>query len=691
MNKTCRLFFLLLLFASCFVGSLSAKETPEDSLRLLLAKTVDPQKRVEIAANLDDYCHYISKKGYPETAYLLLDESIKARNNYGITQALRGLIMRVDITDRVFTNDSIARYREIAEKHLTGEWKRCFLTEMRMRQVRSMADWSSDEEKATREIMQMYTATPPKNGDIYDQIEHEYALGKLTSTMRSNWMQNIRECLRYYDQMLVLVKELPMPYRANLLIYLSDNAFVAYSNAKEKKKVVETVEFMFETFNEYKQSDLSKMEKFENYDDIYYLYYEGIAISPEIVGKQKAEQCLKSAEALARKPDGFILSFYDTSKEHYRSLGNYKMAIEYIDSIIPAMLKSDYTEVQAVVSDLFREKAECYVMMDDYESAYNSLKNYDVIRDSSENNRMRATQQELRVQYDVNQLELETVRLESRNRHIALISVLIVLILSVAWGVHQWLNIKRLQKIQKRLVESNEEVKRQSLKAQESEKMKTVFINSMCHEIRTPLNAINGFSALLLDNSIDEDTRQEFPALIQQNTDQLTHLINDLLEVSNLDSSNDDLSLEPMDLCFLLKLETERFVSLKRKPGIDYRMELEAGEHIIHTHTMYLTRVVTNLLDNANKFTEQGTITVACQVAADGENMILSITDTGIGIPRDKQEWVFDRFTKMDEFKPGIGLGLYVCRLIVERLHGTIHIDPNYNKGTRFILTLPYK
>ena len=189
-----------------------------------------------------------------------------------------------------------------------------------------------------------------------------------------------------------------------------------------------------------------------------------------------------------------------------------------------------------------------------------------------------------------------------------------------------------------------EELKILHSKAQESEKMKQAFINSICHEIRTPLNAIVGFSDLVLNDDIDEEMRREFPAEIQKNTTLLTGLVNSMLEVANLDISEEKLPCEPTD------------------------------EH---------------LLSNANKFTEKGTITLGYKIDETKKCVFITVTDTGCGIPEDKHEEVFNRFSKLDTFIPGNGLGLYLCHLIVKRLYGEIRIDSEYTKGTRMIVSLP--
>lgn len=686
------LFSLFLCTLMCSLSiSLSARVVnSEDSLRTLLSHTQDTQKRIKILINLDDYCRYVSGEGYPASSYALLNEAIKAKNEYAVARALRSLVMAVDKHVRSFTNDSVARYLQIAEQHLTGENRKSLMTEIHLKQIRQAVDWTDDEEKTIADITARYTTSGKgKEEDVYHQIEREYALGKITGLMISSWRLNAFEAQVYFDNLLTLLRKLPVEYRANIIFDIADNFFVAYFNAEEKAKAVEIMTLMMSTMNQYKALNLVQGEAFQNFDYECNLFYETMARCPEIIGKEKAYSYLQKFESIPREDGEMEMTYYYTSKEFYKGLGDSRNVILYGDSVLLALKKLGLAESRAVVSAIYKEQGHCFANLHDYKRAYQSFLKYDVLQDSIVEGESTKLREEMGVRYNVNQLELETAKLESKNRTIAFVSVSVVLLLSVAWGIHQRINLKKIQRVQKKLIVSNQEVLRQSEKAQESEKMKTAFINSMCHEIRTPLNSINGFSSLLLDESIDNEMKAEFPELIQQNTNQLTRLINDLLEVSGLDSSDEELPVEEVDLYALCEQELTKLKDFGATNDVDYRLEIKEEEGAIRSHYTYLARVIGNLLNNAVKFTAAGSITISCCKDWERQVIVIHIADTGIGIPVDKQEWVFGRFTKVDDYKAGTGLGLYVCRLIMNRLSGTIRIDPEYVGGTRFILTLP--
>lgn len=680
------LFFFIILFSPF---SLLSKETSVDSLKTLFIHSKTQQERMERCLNLDNYYrNFLLKDSMPLTR-MLLDEGIKSKNEYVIADALRKLILGIDRKERVLTNDSVIHFLNLADKYLTGERKKSFVTEVHLKHIRSVADWTDDENRTITELTEKYTDSEVNQEDIYFQIERNYALGMAASlTISETGIEAYKNASRYFDCLFELIRKLPVEYGAELLFWVNDNIYLSYINSKDDVKTVAFLENMMNILDQYKETSDVKKDVYQNFEYVYSLYYLGIAHFPTVVGYKKAYDCLMKSDEMLRKRDD-LLSLYFTYTSFYEGTKEYNKTILYQDSIIYLMKNDDAATSLAVLSGAYREQAKCYAALHDYKAAYERMEEYNVLREKMINDESKRLRAEMDARYDLNHLELEKERLISRNRQIAFLAISIVLLLSVAWGINQRLHLNKLKRIQKKLVESNEEVLRQSEKAQESEKMKTAFVNSMCHEIRTPLNAINGFSNLLLDDTIDAECKEEFPELIQKNTDLLTRLLTDLLEVSTLSSSVDELPMEQADLYSICMQEMDRLKSLDEKKDIQYCLEIDEGICNISTNVPYLSQTLAHLLNNANKFTEEGRIVLSCH--KEGEQMVIKVTDTGMGIPLEKQEWVFDRFTKLDEFKPGAGLGLYICRLIVSRLGGTIHIDREYTEGTSFVLTFPVK
>lgn len=680
------LFFIIILISPY---SLMSKETPADSLKSLFVHAETQQERMERCLNLDNYYrNYLLKDSLPLT-HILLEEGIKSNNEYIIADALRKIILGIDRKVRVLTNDSVLHYLNLAERYLTGERRKSFVTEVHLKHIRSISDWTDDESRTINELTKKYADSKENPKDIYFQIERNYALGMAAAlSISETRLEAYKNASRYFDRLFDLIQELPIEYGAELLFWVNDNIYLSYLNSKENEKTVAFLETMMNMLEQYKETPDVRKDSYQNFEYVYMLYYLGMAHFPSLVGYEKAYDCLIKSDKMLRKRDD-LLTLYFSYRSFYEDMGDYNKTILYQDSVIYLMKSDDSATALAVLSSAYKDQAKSYAALHNYKAAYARMEEYDVLREkmiNEESNRLRA---EMDTRYDLNHLELERERLISRNRHIASLAISFVLLLSIAWGISQRLHLNKQKLIQKKLVESNKEVIRQSEKAQESEKMKTAFVNSMCHEIRTPLNAINGFSNLLLDESIDAECKEEFPELIQKNTDLLTRLLTDLLEVSTLSSSVEELPMEEADIYSICMQEMDKLESTEKKKDIRYCLDLDEGNCNIHTNVPYLSQTIAHLLNNANKFTESGQITLSCHKVDD--QLVIKVTDTGIGIPAEKQEWVFDRFTKLDEFKPGAGLGLYICQLIVKRLGGTIQIDKEYTQGTSFVLTFPAK
>lgn len=680
------LFFIIILISPY---SLMSKETPADSLKSLFVHAETQQERMERCLNLDNYYrNYLLKDSLPLT-HILLEEGIKSNNEYIIADALRKIILGIDRKVRVLTNDSVLHYLNLAERYLTGERRKSFVTEVHLKHIRSISDWTDDESRTINELTKKYADSKENPKDIYFQIERNYALGMAAAlSISETRLEAYKNASRYFDRLFELIQELPIEYGAELLFWVNDNIYLSYLNSKENEKTVAFLETMMNMLEQYKETPDVRKDIYQNFEYVYMLYYLGMAHFPSLVGYEKAYDCLIKSDEMLRKRDD-LLTLYFSYRSFYEDMGDYNKTILYQDSVIYLMNSDDSATALAVLSSAYKDQAKSYAALHNYKAAYARMVEYDLLREkmiNEESNRLRA---EMDTRYDLNHLELERERLISRNRHIASLAISFVLLLSIAWGISQRLHLNKQKLIQKKLVESNKEVIRQSEKAQESEKMKTAFVNSMCHEIRTPLNAINGFSNLLLDESIDAECKEEFPELIQKNTDLLTRLLTDLLEVSTLSSSVEELPMEEADIYSICMQEMDKLESTEKKKDIRYCLDLDEGNCNIHTNVPYLSQTIAHLLNNANKFTESGQITLSCHKVDD--QLVIKVTDTGIGIPAEKQEWVFDRFTKLDEFKPGAGLGLYICQLIVKRLGGTIQIDKEYTQGTSFVLTFPAK
>ncbi len=227
-------------------------------------------------------------------------------------------------------------------------------------------------------------------------------------------------------------------------------------------------------------------------------------------------------------------------------------------------------------------------------------------------------------------------------------------------------------------------------KAEQSDKLKSAFLANMSHEIRTPLNAIVGFSNLLAGGEAEPDSAEarEYAALINKNCDHLLTLVSDILDLSRIESESIEYNFAEYALGQLLRdIHLRKADSIPQ--GVDFNLLLPPDDIKITTDTIRLRQVVEHLVCNAAKFTTQGHIDLGYSFSSDGESVRIFVSDTGCGIPADQTDRIFERFYKVDNFAQGAGLGLSICRTIIEHLGGTVSVSSRLKEGARFTLKLP--
>lgn len=665
-------------------AAISAPAGPShaDSLLRLLSKTHDAVGRERIYVQLADLSGDSLELAAPYWDAALA-EARKSGDLYGCKDALDFLVRKFAGRD----SQRAEKYIALADSILPGPRHALFRSSLYAYYIWKLMNDNNAVETVKHELDRLKTKIHNELSPE-ERIEWEFLTGLSLdfSSLATEAYDNIGKAIPYVEQALKKLEAYPLEERLHMERICRDELSELYMLSKDKR-----AEKQIQQCIDLHRAWLAMDDRFERpYRDTtgYTMRaYSKMLYLRELISKEKATQYYGKCMELARAR-GDLAEIYSTSARYYQYMEEYERAVAYIDSAVTVYkrngTKADFASIYAVQSWLYEH-------LGDYKNALEALRESNTIRHNDRVEEAQNSLAEMQTLFEVGQLELEKSRLANRMKFIALLAGgVLLLLLLVGWSVYQYVMVRRLKQIRRQLTDANQEITRQSRRATESEKMKTAFINSMCHEIRTPLNAINGFSELLLDDTLDAHTRREFREQIWTNTTALTTLLENMLELSSLVCSEAPLPQTDTDIGLLCAERLEYQKRQSNNPQVEYIFKGGGeGSCIIPTNVFYMIRVIDNLLQNAAKFTAAGSVTLSCEKDDSQRRLRIRVADTGIGIDPDKREWVFERFAKVDPFKPGSGIGLYLCRLIVTRLGGEIRVCPEYRAGCCIDIVLP--
>ena len=648
-----------------------------------------PLQKLEIMTNLMDLSRQEEQVEYAKQLYwLALEEDEDYYKEAALTEILRFYVN----TD---AKDSAKVYLAEAERELKGKARDFLVTYMKtIMDVRVVYYTKGEDRMKLIEKYKLRLETE-KDMPVLDKISNYYLLGMANSNRVDPKNQDAiyKEVCYYMNNLIELSDNIPLRY--SYLFRLNTLNILSLMEATPENRVKASLRYL----NMQKEYADTKEMKKRPYTSKRHLLnaYSTLATAAETVGKDMATYYFNYFIDLNRKypEDAAFSAEYDryfTSLNYYKSIRDFQKAADYNDSVIYYFRHGDFQfDLTENIVLTLKDKIDCLDSLHRYKDAYEAYKEYSVLLDSARTRSMENKVEDLEIKKYVDELVVEKKALEidlqkSRSQ---LYLFLALLILSICFGIFIFFRLGKIKSLYKELQESNRLVIIASEKAQESERMKNAFIKNMCHEVRTPLNAINGFAELITSDGISPEEKKEFSKIIYTNCHNITSMMNDVLVIAQLDSSNEVLPLEPVHISLLCHHEMNKLKKLQQKPDIHYQVEGDKSNDLIYSDPNHFGIIISHLLNNANKFTNQGSITLSYRPEEEGRIMCICVTDTGCGIPADKSEWIFERFTKNDDFIPGSGLGLYLCRLITQRLNGSLKLDTCYTGGARFILRLP--
>ena len=557
-------------------AAISAPAGPShaDSLLRLLSKTHDAVGRERIYVQLADLSGDSLELAAPYWDAALA-EARKSGDLYGCKDALDFLVRKFAGRD----SQRAEKYIALADSILPGPRHALFRSSLYAYYIWKLMNDNNAVETVKHELDRLKTKIHNELSPE-ERIEWEFLTGLSLdfSSLATEAYDNIGKAIPYVEQALKKLEAYPLEERLHMERICRDELSELYMLSKDKR-----AEKQIQQCIDLHRAWLAMDDRFERpYRDTtgYTMRaYSKMLYLRELISKEKATQYYGKCMELARAR-GDLAEIYSTSARYYQYMEEYERAVAYIDSAVTVYkrngTKADFASIYAVQSWLYEH-------LGDYKNALEALRESNTIRHNDRVEEAQNSLAEMQTLFEVGQLELEKSRLANRMKFIALLAGGVLVLLLIGWSVYQYVMVRRLTHIRRQLTDANEEITRQSRRAMESEKMKTAFINSMCHEIRTPLNAINGFSELLLDDTLDAHTRREFREQIWTNTTALTTLLENMLELSSLVSSEAPLPQTDTDIGLLCAERLEYQKRQSNNPQVEYIFKGGGGRSLHHS------------------------------------------------------------------------------------------------------------
>ncbi|MBU2650140.1 MAG: tetratricopeptide repeat protein [Bacteroidetes bacterium] len=407
---------------------------------------------------------------------------------------------------------------------------------------------------------------------------------------------------------------------------------------------------------------------------------------------------------------------YTSLGELYFRMGDYNKSLQYYHDGLQIM---EEQQILPSMADSYKGMSEVYAQIREYRKAYEYNKLYTKINDSIFSESMAKRLSMLQTGYEIEsreneikllnqekekkELQLELNRQQIRRQQIIGLGLIIAFTVFLGLSLLLYRQVRQKKKAFETLVKQHKEIQknREELilakeKAEESDRLKSAFLLNLSHEIRTPMNGIVGFSNILKNSGVKEEEKQYYLEMIQSNTRQLLVLISNIIDISAIQTGQLSLGAEKVNPEQLIRDAWEDFrreQPLIGKENIDFRLKLEPMKHVgtLYADGKRLRQILDNLLDNAFKYTKEGYVELSGMTRKN--SLIISVSDSGIGIPKDKQDIIFENFRQVDDSSTrkygGTGLGLAIIREVVKLMGGNVSVESESGKGSTFRVEIP--
>lgn len=696
---------MLHVFTMMAASRFDTKEL-SDSLFRSLEKADNPADSLVIMGNLFDIMPR-------DSGTLVGVEMFDVANRAGDTSAALEILR--NLTNRYNRNDSMLvelynrtlRYSKLGNNSVQSINKE-ELNETRtfIRLARNIYQARHTDDKQRKELlldfMQTTALNPPAN--LYDRIVLQHAICVLLSQLGASDLLSTK-----LDELGELIDQLP-PSAISLRSTFNVHAAMLYSengkyekSMKADKMTLEGIELLEKHYKEINRP-------YRNFDANRYIIYTRFLSNFPLLAPHEVEKYYKLAMEMVDRDftSSETNSLYPGPQIYYNlAYKNYDKALAYIKSCINNPHNKPYKR------RLLKYEIDCAEALGDKETQLQASREYNKLLEQYISERLDEKYRELQVisftsdmTNNYNRLQIEKQQSEARAlRWIVIVAVIAALVLLISVVILLRLN-RRNRMLLMTLDKSNQSLREESQNLEESRKdllkardmaqkannMKTDFIKNMSYEVNAPLKAINEYCKLIVDCSDASNRKylERFSSLVELNSELLTTIVNDVLHISEIDSDSVPVHNKSTDLRTLCTMVLDG-VRHRIAPNVSLQFDTASPAISLFTDPQRVHQILLNLLTNAAKFTNRGSITLGYTVDESSDKVIFSVTDTGIGIKGDKQEAIFDRFVKLDKETQGAGLGLTISRMLARIMGGDVRLDTTYTKGARFILILPKK